>query len=79
VLWTWQHDLKKNKATWTQFWPDGRQKIQSVWNTKPQARDLRRSFFGLVADGLAKQWSAEGALNSSGNFLNGLVMAKEGH
>jgi hypothetical protein len=77
VLWTWQHDLEANRATWTQFWPDGKKKSESVWNTKPRARDLPRNFFGLVADGPAKGWNAEGALIVSGAFLNGLPVEKK--
>lgn len=73
VLWTWEHDLKQNRATWTQFWPDGRKKVQSNWATCPVARDLNRRFFGLVADGPAQRWNADGTLNLAGNFSGGLL------
>src|SRR5258708_7685976 len=59
-LWEWQHD--PNTATWTQFWPNGRKRVQSTWNTKPEARDLKHSFIGLVANGPAFQWSENGSL-----------------
>ena len=72
VLWTWQHDLTANVATWTQFWPDGRRKNESTWNTYPQARDLKRHFIGLIADGPAKQWNADGTPGLSGEFVNGI-------
>lgn len=71
MAWTWEHDMKLNKATWTQYWPDGRRRLQSVWNTMPQARDLKRHFFGLVADGPSKRWNEEGGLVVSGIFVNG--------
>jgi hypothetical protein len=74
VLWTWRHDLKKHRAVWTQYWPDGKTKSESSWNTQPQARDLPRSFFGLVADGPAKQWDQDGRLKFSGNFSKGLLL-----
>ena len=70
-LWTWQHDLKNNRAVWTQFWPNGQKKIQSTWNTKPQARDLDRTFFGLVANGPVFQWDKNGEPSHAYNFTNG--------
>ena len=73
-LWGWLHDLKHNRSVWTQYWPNGRKKIESTWNTQSEARDLKRSFFGLVADGPAKRWNEAGALEFSGNFSNGLLL-----
>lgn len=78
-LWSWKHDLKNNTAIWIQYWPNGREKFESTWNTKPTARDLDRSFFGLVADGPAKQWNDDGSLKFSGNFSNGLLLKEAGH
>jgi len=72
VLWTWQHDLKLNKAIWTQHWPDGHHKLQSTWNTKPEGRDSKRSFFGLVADGSVFQWDENGELAAEYRFTNGI-------
>lgn len=72
-IWTWERHLKSNTATWTQFWPNGKKKSESNWNTFPQARDLKRNFFGLVAEGPAKQWSEDGKLKFSGNFSKGLL------
>lgn len=76
-LWTWSHDLKRNHGVWTQYWPNGKKKVESNWNTKPEARDLKRSFFGLVADGSAKQWSEDGSLKNSCDFSNGLLLKRE--
>jgi hypothetical protein len=72
-LWTWSHDLKNHRAVWTQFWPDGKKKSESHWNTRPEARDLKRSFFGLVADGSAKQWNEAGSLRHHHEFVNGIL------
>jgi len=72
-IWEWEYG-PDGTATWTQFWPNGRKKVESTWNTKPEARDLKRSFFGLVADGPVKQWNEDGSLKSSGNFSNGLLL-----
>jgi hypothetical protein len=76
-LWSWEHDLKRNHSVWTQYWPNGKKKMQSNWNTKPEAHDLKRSFFGLVADGPAQQWSEDGKLNFSGNFSDGLLREED--
>ena len=45
----------------------------------PEARDLKRSFFGLVADGPAQQWNEYGTMKFSGSFANGLLVKEEGH
>jgi hypothetical protein len=71
-LWSWSHDLKNNRSVWTQFWPTGHKKIESTWNTKPEARDLKRSFFGLVADGPTLQWDEDGSPVHRYNFTNGI-------
>jgi hypothetical protein len=77
-LWTWRHDLNANRATWTQYSPNGRPRLQSAWNTQPEARDLKRRFYGLVADGLAQQWDAAGTLVSSAQFANGQILPEGG-
>jgi hypothetical protein len=71
-LWSWTHDLKNNTSVWVQYWPNGRHKSQSTWNTKPQARDLSRSFFGLVANGPSFQWDENGEPTHAFSFTNGI-------
>ena len=73
VVWRWTHDLKSHTSVWTQYWPNGRLKSQSTWNTRPMARDLKRSFFGLVANGPAYQWDEKGEPLRAGNFTNGIL------
>jgi len=72
-MWSWSHDLKNNRAVWTQYWPDGKKKIQSSWNTEPTARDLNCHFFGYVADGPVQQWTPKGEPTHDGNFVNGTL------
>ncbi len=74
--WSWSHDLKRNRSVWTQYWPNGQKRVESNWNTQPEARDLKRSFFGFVADGPALKWSADGTLLHSYYFVNGNFMGK---
>ena len=69
--WSWLHDLQNNHAVWTQFWPNGKKKSESNWNTRPEAQHLKHHFFGLVADGSAKLWNEDGSLKFSGKFVNG--------
>lgn len=78
TVWTWQHDLATHHSVWTQFWPNGGKKSESGWNTQPVARDLNRSFFGLVADGEAHQWKEDGKVSFSGRFINGQLVGKGG-
>ncbi len=71
-LWSWSHDLKNNTAVWVHYWSNGQKKVQSAWNTKPQARDLNRSFYGLVADGPVFHWAENGRLAMADYFTNGV-------
>lgn len=73
VLWTWQHDPARHRSTWTQFWPNGQKKVESVWNTQPEARDLKRSFFGRVAEGPAICWDETGKVVAAGAFSDGTL------
>lgn len=70
-FWTWQRDLKNNRAIWTHYWPNGNKKIESTWNTKPEARDLKRHFLGYVADGPSRQWNEKGKLVATHIFVKG--------
>jgi len=73
LIWRWSHDLKKNHSVWTQYWPNGKKKVESTWNTRPQARDLARSFFGLVADGPVTRWHENGTVELKATFVNGAL------
>ena len=73
VVWRWTHDLNSHTSVWAQYWPNGRLKSQSTWNTRPVARDLNRSFFGLVANGPAFQWDENGEPLGARNFTNGIL------
>jgi hypothetical protein len=76
-IWSWSHDLKNHRSVWTQYWPNGKKKLESAWNTMPEARDLKRSFFGLVADGPVTRWNADGTVNFKANFVNGEFAGKD--
>lgn len=78
-LWSWQSDLKNHRAVWTRYWSNGNKMSESTWDTQPEARDLKRRFFGLVADGPAKQWSEDGPVKFAGEFSNGLLLEEHKH
>ncbi len=71
LRWQWFHDLAHHHSIWTQFWPNGGKHFESGWDTKPQARDLARTFSGWVADGPAKEWAKNGTLVRTAVFLRG--------
>jgi len=77
-LWTWSHNLKGHRSTWSQYWPNGNRKSESTWNTLPEARALARSFFGMVAEGPVRQWDEAGKLTFQGRFVKGQFTGKEG-
>ena len=77
-LWNWSRDLNNNRGVWAQFWPDGRKKAESTWNTRPRARDLNRNFFGMVADGPAFQWAEDGEPTHACTFTNGVYAGEIG-
>ena len=72
-LWTWLRDLKTNRGTWTHYWPNGRKKIESTWNLNPEARDLKRRFFGYVAEGPSRHWNEQGDLTATYVFEKGTL------
>jgi hypothetical protein len=72
-IWTWAHRPDKHTSTWTQFWSNGRKRVESTWNTWPKARDLSRHFNGLTADGPLTQWNADGSIRLTGRFKNGVL------
>ena len=69
--WTWHRDLKNNRGIWTHYWPDGRKRIESSWNIKPEVSALKRHFYGYVADGPSRHWDEQGNLVAVYNFING--------
>jgi antitoxin component YwqK of YwqJK toxin-antitoxin module len=74
TIWTWQRDLENNTGIWTHYWPNGNKKIQSTWNIKPEARDLKRQFFGYVAEGPSLHWDENGNLIHSYQFVKGTLI-----
>lgn len=75
--WTWLHHAKKRMAVWTQFWPNGRKRLESTWNSNPRARDLDRNFAGWEAHGMATRWDPEGSVIGRYLFENGALVREE--
>jgi antitoxin component YwqK of YwqJK toxin-antitoxin module len=77
IRWTWQRDLNTNQGVWIQYWPDGNKKVESNWNLKPEARDLKRKFNGYVAQGPSHHWDEEGNLVETYYFEKGELREQE--
>jgi hypothetical protein len=73
-LWSWNHDARKQVSTWTHFWPDGRKRLESTWDTNPKTRDLKRAFAGFVAEGEVRHWDANGKLSERYEFAEGKLV-----
>jgi antitoxin component YwqK of YwqJK toxin-antitoxin module len=79
-VWSWNHDLANNVSVWTHWWPNGRKRLESQWDTYPAARDLpHRRFRGLVANGTARHWNENGQEIGVYTFLNGDRIAPRGN
>ena len=72
--WIWQRDLVKKVGVWTQFWKNGNKKVESTWNIKPEARDLKREFYGYVASGPSTHWNEDGTVDKVYVFEKGLLV-----
>jgi hypothetical protein len=70
-VWTWDRDIKSNRGVWTHYWPNGKKKNESLWNLKPEPRDLKRPFYGYMAEGLARHWDEQGKFVASYEFIKG--------
>jgi antitoxin component YwqK of YwqJK toxin-antitoxin module len=73
IVWRWSHHPENDSSTWVHYWRNGRKRIESNWNTYPQARDLPRKFRGLVANGPAYHWNEDGTPAHAYNFTNGIL------
>ena len=73
-LWSWTHHPENNTSTWVHYWANGRKRIQSNWLTQPKARDLDRTFSGLVADGPTYHWNRDGTPAHAYEFKNGALV-----
>ena len=76
-IWSWNHNLKKHRGVWTHYWPNGKKRIESNWDTQPEPRDLKRSFTGLVAEGPARHWDKEGNLTATYQFADGVLVSEK--
>jgi hypothetical protein len=77
IKWIWQRDLNINQGVWTQYWPNATKNVESHWNLKPEARDLKRKFNGYVAQGPSKHWDEKGNLLKTYFFENGVLIDSE--
>jgi len=76
-IWSWSHDAENHTSTWTHYWRNGKKRIESVWDTRPKARDLDREFYGFVANGPATLWTEQGKVDRVYTFTNGMFAGME--
>jgi len=70
-IWSWGHNSLAHTSIWKHYWSNGFQRIESRWNSYPQARDLARNFSGYVADGVTYHWNKDGSGAYGYNFDEG--------
>lgn len=71
LRWQWQRNLKTHRGIWTQYWPNGRERLVSEWNLKSVPRDLQRIFTGCVADGQTIHFDINGNTTDVYHFKDG--------
>ena len=59
LSWSWSHSADGG-SVWTQYWTNGRKKVESHWR-------------GFRADGVATRWDREGKLLQQVNFKDGVI------
>ena len=77
-LWSWDHQPRRNTSVWTHYWPNGRKRLQSIWSTRPRARDLDRYFWGRVAHGPVTAWNESGQRTGDWRFADGTLQTAGG-
>lgn len=73
----WKVDKKARTATWTQYWPNGKKRVESSWNLWPTPRDGQRPLSGRVAEGPARHYDQNGNLTAEYNFHKGVLEGTE--
>jgi len=66
-LWEWQHQSKDSK--WAHYWPNGFERIASLWETDPHREG--RLYTGFRAEGPTYHWDRRGVATHAWSFNNG--------
>ena len=78
IEWKWERDLKTNRGLWTQYWPNGKKRVESSWLLYTSPRDLPGTpLVGAIADGVASHYDREGNLVAQYKFKNGVEEGTE--
>ena len=77
--WQWHRDLKTERGVWTQYWENGKKRVESNWLLRTAPRDLPGTpLNGCIADGPARHYDRSGALTATYIFHNGVLEGTEG-
>ena len=78
VAWQWERNLKTGRGTWTQYWDNGKKRVESSWLLRPAPRDLPGTpLNGAIADGTARHYDRDGKLIATYLFSNGVEAGTE--
>ena len=85
-LWSDEGDLTLSPAddeprteVWTQYWPNGKKRVESTWLRWAKPRDGQRLLRGHIADGPARHYDEQGNLTAEYVFHNGVLEGNEGN
>lgn len=67
-------DKKNHLAVWTQYWPNGKKRVESTWRYWTTPRDGKRNLVGRIAQGPARHYDEQGQLIEEYQFENGLLV-----
>lgn len=80
VEWQWKRDITTNRATWTQYWDNGKKRVESEWLIHAAPRDLPGTpLNGAIADGPARHYDRNGNLTATYVFHNGVEEGTEAY
>ena len=70
----WTVDPASHTAVWTQYWPNGKKRVESTWNIWATPRDGHRPLCGRIAEGPARHYDEQGRLVAEYMFHEGVLM-----
>lgn len=78
ILWQWKRDIKTNRGVWTQYWPNGKKRIESTWLLLAAPSHMPGiPLNGAIADGPSHHFDKDGNLQQTFIFHNGVEEGTE--
>lgn len=73
----WKVDPATHTAVWTQYWPNGKKRVESTWDIWTTPRDGHRPLCGRIAEGPARHYNEQGQLVAEYMFHKGVLVGTE--